>query len=92
MANVFNDNCIKCHNPNELNKFIKAYTLKYSSEKRIKDAFYRFLRNPTSNVALMDYQFIIKRGYKKSSKLSDSELKNAVKIYYQKYNMTKMIR
>jgi hypothetical protein len=91
-ADIFEQNCLKCHNSSELNGFIKAYTLKYSSEDKIKDGLYRFLRNPTSNMPLMTYDFIIKKGYKKDSLLTDDMLKEAIKIYYDKYNIKRRIR
>jgi len=40
----------------------------------------------------MSYNFIVKRGYKQDSLLTDKELKKAINIYYEKYNMAKMIR
>jgi len=91
-GDIFETNCKQCHDDTDLNRYIKAYTLKYSSEDKIKQGLYEFLRNPTSNIALMSYQYIIKRGYKKDSSLSDKELKEAIEIYYQKFNMAKMIR
>ncbi len=89
----FDNNCLKCHkNKKELKLFMAKYTLKYSSENRIKKALFGFLRNPTSNISIMPYSYIVKYGYKNNSTLSDKELKNAIDEYYKRYNIKQFIK
>jgi hypothetical protein len=68
------------------------YTLKYSSEKFIKKALFKFLKNPTSNKSIMPYSYIIKYGFKEDSNLNDKELKQAIDTYYEKYNLQLFIK
>ena len=68
------------------------YSLKYSSETKIKKALFRFLRNPTSNKSIMPYGFIVKYGFKDDSKLNDKELKEAIDEYYKIYNLKQFIK
>ena len=92
-GDIFKSNCLSCHtNQNELKLFMSKYTLKYSSKKAIKKALFRFLRNPTSNRSIMPYSYIIKYGFKEDSNLSDKQLKRAVDIYYEKYNLQRLIK
>ena len=90
--NIFQENCLKCHNKDDLTLFIKEYTLKYSSKKRIKNALFYFLKQPTSSIPLMSFDFIRKRGYKTKSNLDDMMLKKAINIYYEQYNIKRLIK
>jgi hypothetical protein len=91
-GDIFEQNCLKCHNSQELNIFMKKYTLRYSSETKIKKALFNFLDHPTSSVPLMPYSFIIKNGYKQKLNLTQSKLKEAINIYYKNYNLKQYIK
>ncbi len=92
-GDIFDENCLKCHqNKKELRLFMNKYTLKYSSERRVKKALFRFLKYPSSNKSIMPYSFIIKSGFKDDSNLSDTQLKEAIDIYYNRYNLRHFIR
>ncbi|MBT3280279.1 MAG: hypothetical protein HOF69_07125 [Campylobacteraceae bacterium] len=71
---------------------MKRYTLKYSSESKIKDAIFRYLKAPTQNRSIMPFGFIQRWGFKDESLLSDNELKNAINIYYENYNLKQYIK
>jgi hypothetical protein len=68
------------------------YSLKYSSEKKIKKAILKFLKNPTSNKSITPYGYIIKHGFKEKSRLNDKDLKEAINTYYDKYNLKQFIK
>ena len=91
-SNVFKSNCLKCHKNYELKLYIANYTLKYSSEKRIKKAIFNFLKSPTSYKSIMPPSYIIKHEYKKPTTLDDKKLKEAIDIYYQKFNLKQFIK
>jgi len=91
-STIFETNCKKCHTQEELTLFMKEYTLKFSSKDRIKNYLYKFLENPTSNIPVMPYNFIIKKGYKTDTTLTSKELKEAIDTYYNEYNIQKNIR
>ena len=92
-ANTFSKNCLSCHSDSkELKIFMSKYTLKYSSEKRIKNAIFRFLKSPTSNKSIMPYSFIVKYGFKDESNLDDEKLKKAIDTYYLKYKLNNFIK
>lgn len=92
-SNIFEKDCLSCHkNKKELKLFMIHYTLSYSSEKKIKEAIFNFLKSPISHNSIMPASFIMKYGFKNSSTLNDKELKKAINIYYQKYNLKQFIR
>lgn len=92
-ANSYENNCLSCHqNEKQLGVFMKRYTLKYSSEEKIKKAIFRFLKNPTQNRSIMPFEFIQKWGFKDASILNDEELRNSIDIYYKEYNLKSYIK
>jgi len=93
IANPYKTDCLYCHkDKNELKYFMGQYSLKYSSEKKIKKALFRFLKNPTSNKSITPYGYIVKHGFKENSKLNDTDLKEAINTYYDKYNIRQFIK
>jgi len=91
-GDVFQKNCLSCHNHQELKLFMAKYTLKYSSKERVKGKIMKFLLSPTSNRSIMPYSFIIKNGYKNKTLLSPKDLKEAIDIYWNRYNLTRFIK
>jgi len=93
IAGPYETNCLYCHkDKKELKLFMAKYSLKYSSEKKIKKAIFKFLKNPTSNKSITPYGYIIKHGFKEKSRLKDKELKEAINTYYDKYNLKQYIK
>ena len=90
--NIFDTNCLSCHRSKELKLFMIKYTLKYSSEKKITKQLFNFLRAPSSNKSIMPYEYIKQHGFKNESKLSNTKLKQAIKLYFKKYNLKNFIR
>ncbi len=88
-ANVYKDNCLKCHNklPVSIDKYFYRYLLKYSSEKSVKTAMVDYLKNPTKDNTIMPEAFIKRFGIKKKTKLNDKQLLEALDIYWEKYKV-----
>ena len=60
---------------------------KASSEEDVKKAMFEFLKNPTKEKSLMSESIIKRFGLKKKTRLSDTELKEALDIYWSEYNL-----
>lgn len=91
-ASSFKENCIVCHsNGYQFNMFMKKYTLKYSSEKRVKKAIFEYLKHPSFKKSVLPYGFLNRFGIKEESFLDDEELIDMIDIYYEKYNMKSKI-
>jgi hypothetical protein len=92
-SDIYKKDCVLCHkNSFQMHTFMKKYTLKYSSEDKIKKAIFKFLKVPSQQKSIMPFNFIRRWGLKEQSTLSDKELQNAIDIYYQKYNMKQYLR
>ncbi len=71
--------------------FMKKYTLKYSSEVKIKKAIFEYLKNPSIEKSVLPYGFLNRFGIKEKSSLEDKELNKMVDIYYEKFNIKSKI-
>jgi hypothetical protein len=91
-ADVFERDCLSCHTNNtQLKMIISRYTLKFSSEKRIKEAIFNYLKNPSKELSSMPLGFLSRFDIKEKSKLNDEELREAIDTYYKKYNLLQLI-
>lgn len=87
-ASEFEQNCLNCHGEDfKFNIIMKKYTLKYSSEKRIKKAIFEYLKEPAYDKSILPLEYIKKFGIKKKSELDDETLKKMIDIYYDKFNL-----
>ncbi|HUH43383.1 MAG TPA: hypothetical protein VLZ29_09700 [Sulfurimonas sp.] len=87
-ASTFKENCLSCHeNDFKFTLIIKKYTQKYSSEKKIKEAMFEYLREPTIEKAILPYEYINRFGIKDKSNLDDKTLRDMIDIYYKEFNM-----
>lgn len=92
-ADEFETNCLNCHqNQTQLKMIMGKYTLKFSSEKKVKNAIFEFLKNPNQEKSAMPSGFISRFGIKEKSNLSDEVLKKSIEQYYKKYNLTQYIK
>ena len=87
-ASSFEKNCLACHgNQYKFNMMMKKYTLKYSSEEKIKEAIFEYLQNPTYDTSVLPYGYLNRFGIKEESFLDDETLMDMIDIYYKEYNL-----
>lgn len=87
-ADRFEQECLTCHGDDfKFNIIMDKYTLKYSSEKRIKEAMFRYLKNPSYESSILPPDYIKKFGIKEKSALEDGLLKQMIDIYYKRFNL-----
>lgn len=88
-ANPYQENCLPCHAklPVDIDKFFYRYLLEYSSEEAVKSALYDYLKQPSEGKTVMYGAFIARFGLKKPSTLSDKQLKEAIGIYWETYQV-----
>lgn len=87
--NLYETNCMQCHNklPVSIDKYFYRYLLKYSSEKDVKKAMSKYLKNPSKENTVMPEAFISRFGIKKKTSLNHRELKKAINSYWTKYKI-----
>ena len=88
-ADVYEENCVRCHNtlPVSIDKYFYKYLLIYSSESDMKHAIINYLKVPVKETTVMSDSFIDRFGVKQKSNLSQSQLQEAVDVYWEKYKV-----
>ena len=87
-ASEFDKNCFDCHSQDfKFHIIMNKYTLKFSSEKRIKEAMFNYLREPSLDKSILPLEYIQKFGLKEKSPLDDKTLREMIDIYYEKFNL-----
>lgn len=86
---IYERNCLSCHQklPVGIDKYFYRYLLKYSSERKVKQALTAYLKNPSKENTIMPEAFVSRFGIKQKSLLSDKELNEAIDIYWEKYKV-----
>lgn len=86
-ASEFDKYCLNCHGGDfKFHVIMKKYTLKYSSEKRIKKAIFEYLKEPLSTKSILPSEYIQRFGIKEKSSLDDETLKRMIDIYYERFS------
>ncbi len=87
-ASEFDKNCLNCHGEDfKFHIIMKKYTLKHSSQKRIKEAIYEYLKEPVAERSILPPEYINRFGVKERSTLDDKTLKRMIDIYYKEFNL-----
>ena len=86
-------NCLHCHQEQQIpsNLISKRYLMKYSTDKRIKEAMFKYLKDPKKEHSIMPSPFFSKFPMKEKSLLDDDYLQQNIKVFFQKYNMKKKL-
>lgn len=92
--NIFVKKCIPCHEylPSSLERMFMSYLKVYSGEFTFKESLKSFLREPDEVSSTMSDLFLDRFGVKSKSELSEKELKEAVDIYWDMYNIRNKLK
>ncbi|MGE0738184.1 hypothetical protein [Sulfurimonas sp.] len=91
-ASSFEENCLNCHSRDfKFAMMMKKYTQKYSSERKIKEAIFEYLKNPSADKSVLPYEYINRFGVKEKTTLDDATLREMIDVYYQMFNMKEKI-
>ncbi|HEY9190380.1 MAG TPA: hypothetical protein VIM88_05895 [Sulfurovum sp.] len=87
--NVYERNCVECHKtlPTTLQQMFKRYLLVYSAEEYVKAGLKHYLRYPSRETSVMPELFIDTYGIKKRTNLSESDIDEALDIYWNKFKV-----
>jgi hypothetical protein len=89
----FENNCKSCHfAKKQMDMFMFRYTLKYSSEDKIKNAIFEYLKNPKIENSVMPRGFLNRFGVKEKISLEDDVLLKSNDEYYELYNVKDRIK
>lgn len=86
-------NCLHCHQEQQIpsNLIAKRYLMQYSTDKRIEDAMFKYLKDPKKEHSIMPTPFFSKFPMKEKILLDDVSLKQNIKVFFEKYNMKKKL-
>lgn len=91
-ASSFEENCLNCHSRDfKFAMMMKKYTQKYSSERKIKEAIFDYLKNPSADKSVLPYEYINRFGVKEKTTLDDATLREMIDIYYKMFNIKERI-
>ena len=85
--------CLHCHQEQQIpnNLISKRYLMRYSTDNRIEEAMFKYLKDPKKEYSIMPAPFFSKFPMKEKSLLDDISLKQNIKAFFEKYNMKKKL-
>lgn len=88
-ASAYETNCVACHKEMEvgIDKFFYRYLLVFSSEVSLKAALKDYLQYPMKEKTLLPEGLVARFGIKKTTKLNEKELDEAIDTYWQTYKL-----
>jgi len=87
--NVYERNCVECHKalPTSLQQMFKRYLLVYSGEQNVKAGMKHYLKYPLREISVMSDLFLDTYGIKEKTTLSESDIDEALDIYWDKFKV-----
>ena len=86
---AYERHCVECHKelPTSLQRMFMHYLLVYSGEQNVKAGMKHYLKYPLREISVMSDLFLDSYGIKEKSKLSDSDIEEALDIYWNKFKV-----
>ena len=87
--NAYERPCIECHKelPTSLQQIFKRYLLVYSGEHNVKAGMKHYLKYPIRDISVMSDLFLDNYGVKEKINLTDSQIDEALDIYWDKFKV-----
>jgi hypothetical protein len=92
-TDTLENDCLSCHKAQQIpSKLIyRRYLIKYSTEARIEDAIFSYLKNPQKSTSIMPPQFFLKFPMKEALDLEDERLHKNIKAYLKAFDIKKKL-
>jgi len=86
---AYERHCVECHKelPTSLQRMFMRYLLVYSGEQNVKAGLKHYLKYPLKEISVMSDLFIDSYGIKEKSDLSESDIDEALDIYWDKFKV-----
>lgn len=90
----FDKQCLACHQKMEIpfSSFYMQYLLNFSSNIRVKEAMFYFLKEPIAGQSMMDSAIIREYGLMPRLKISDETLKSLIDDYVKQYDVKRKLQ
>ena len=85
--------CLSCHIQQQIpNGLIyRRYLMQYSTDRRMEEAIFKYLKNPSKETSIMPPQFFLKFPMKEKLQLDDRKLHDSIKKYLKKFDIKEHI-
>jgi len=85
--------CLACHQKQNIpsNLIYKRYLMKYSTDKAVENAMFKYLKDPTKRLSIMPPQFFLKFPMRDASVLDDGTLRENIKAYLKHFDIKKKL-
>ena len=92
-ADSLENDCLSCHMAQQIpsNLIYRRYLMKYSTDTRMQEAMFRYLKEPKKDNSIMPPQFFLKFPMKESLSLKDEILRRDIKSYLEKFDVKKKL-
>jgi hypothetical protein len=85
--------CLACHKEQQIPSSLiyKRYLMKYSTNGRMEEAMFKYLKDPNKVNSIMPAPFFLKFPMKETLSLDDAVLHDNIQSYLEKYSMKKRL-
>jgi len=85
--------CLSCHRQQQIpNGLIyRRYLMQYSTDRRMEEAIFKYLKNPSKETSIMPPQFFLKFPMKEKLQLDDLKLHDSITKYLQRFDIKEHI-
>lgn len=86
---AYERNCVECHKELSvsLQRIFMHYLLVYSGEENVKAGMKHYLKYPLKEISVMSDLFIDTYGVKEKTQLTESDIDEALDIYWNKFKV-----
>ncbi len=91
--NAFTNTCLSCHQKQQIPSSLiyKRYLMKYSTDERMEEAMFKYLKDPNKEQSIMPAPFFLKFPMKEKLSLDDTVLRENIQAYLEKFSMKKRL-
>ena len=93
-SNRLEHDCLSCHRVQQIpdNLIYRRYLMKYSTDARMQEAMFGYLKNPNKARSIMPPQFFLKFPMKRMLHLDDGRLREDIQNYLKRYDVKKKLK
>jgi len=86
---TIDETCLSCHRQQQIpNGLIyRRYLMQYSTDIRMEEAIFKYLKNPSKETSIMPPQFFLKFPIKDTLELDELKLHNSIKKYLKRFDI-----
>ena len=85
--------CLSCHAQQQIpNRLIyKRYLMQYSTDNRMEEAIFSYLKNPNKETSIMPPQFFLKFPMKEALVLDKKVLEENIQMFFETFDVKKKL-